>query len=134
MVWTLIFSMGLLQAGEVHQLRDAMMWVESKGETCAYNAEEDAAGILQIRPIMVKEVNRICRLTGDDRRFFLNDRFYVEPSIEMWDIYSAYWCSRRNDFSLQGIARRWAGGTDGHTEDSSLEYWTRVRKRMKDGS
>ena len=46
------------------------MQVESGNDTLAYNAKENAAGCLQIRPIMVREVNR---LLGKDS-FKLKDR------------------------------------------------------------
>ena len=48
----------------------AIIQVESGGDTLAYNAKEDAVGCLQIRPIMVREVNR---LVGKDS-FTLDDR------------------------------------------------------------
>jgi hypothetical protein len=37
----------------------AIIQVESGGDTLAYNSKEDAVGCLQIRPIMVREVNRL---------------------------------------------------------------------------
>jgi hypothetical protein len=49
----------------------AIIQVESGGDTLAYNSKEDAVGCLQIRPIMVREVNR---LVGKDS-FTLYDRW-----------------------------------------------------------
>jgi hypothetical protein len=47
----------------------------------AFNKKENAAGILQIRPIYVKEVNKY-----SDIHFTLADRFDVEKSIQMFFI------------------------------------------------
>ena len=52
----------------------AMIKVESAGNDSAYNLKEDAVGCLQIRPIMVREVNRILKRCGEDKRFDVKDR------------------------------------------------------------
>ena len=44
---------------EYGKLIKAIMAVESSGNPNAYNEAEQSAGILQIRPIMVEDVNRI---------------------------------------------------------------------------
>ena len=42
-------------------LVNALILVESNGNSRAYNKKERACGCLQIRPIMLREVNRILR-------------------------------------------------------------------------
>lgn len=50
------------KATTVHEILNAIEWVESRKETSAYNASEQANGCLQIRPIMLADYVRI---TGD---------------------------------------------------------------------
>ena len=58
----------------------AFAMVESKGNQQAYNARENAVGLLQIRPIMVREANRIA---GEDI-YTLDDRWDAEVSIDIF--------------------------------------------------
>ena len=51
------------KASSVHDIINAIEWEESRKNTSAYNASEDANGCLQIRPIMLADYVRI---TGDD--------------------------------------------------------------------
>ena len=65
----------------------AIGMVESNYNPKAYNASEDAVGILQIRPIYVRDVNRIL----GERRYSLADRWDAKKSIEMTGIYLKYY-------------------------------------------
>lgn len=58
----------------------AFAMVESRGNQEAYNSSEDAVGLLQIRPIMLREANRVA---GEDI-FTLDDRWDAEVSIEIF--------------------------------------------------
>ena len=58
----------------------AFAWVESRGNHMAYNEREDAVGLLQIRPIMVREANR---LLGEEA-FTLADRWEPIESIDIF--------------------------------------------------
>lgn len=127
MVWALIITMGLIQPGDFEKVRTAIEIYESNRNEAAFKEDENAAGCLQIRPIMVDEVNRICGLTGDKRRFTLKDRFFRTKSYEMFEIFTLYWCDRRDDYSVQGIARRWNGGDRGHKKKSTERYWREVK-------
>ena len=49
---------------EQPDLVKALIQVESSGRDNAHNISEDAVGCLQIRPIMVREVNRILHKQG----------------------------------------------------------------------
>ena len=55
-------------------LVDALILVESAGNERAFNKKENACGCLQIRPIMVREVNRILRKQKSEQRFTKEDR------------------------------------------------------------
>jgi len=64
--------------------------IESGHDTTAINHEEDAVGILQIRPIMVDEVNRIQEMAGVQERFTLEDRLNKTQSYRMCAIFLTY--------------------------------------------
>ena len=76
------YPVGEIIATKDTKLIDAIMYVESRGDSMAYNRGEDAVGVLQIRPIMLREVNR---LLGYDR-YNLKDRWSKAKSIEMFEI------------------------------------------------
>ena len=101
----------------------AIIQVESGGDTLAYNSKEDAVGCLQIRPIMVREVNR---LLGKDS-FKLKDRWSKAKSIQMFNILR----SHLKGASDEEIARVWNGGYNGHKKQSTIKYWNKVKKQFK---
>jgi len=101
----------------------AIIQVESGGDTLAYNLKEDAVGCLQIRPIMVREVNR---LVGKDS-FTLSDRWSKAKSIQMFNILR----SNIKEASNEKIARVWNGGYNGHKKQNTIKYWNKVRKNIK---
>lgn len=108
------------------RVRPAIEQVESGGNPDAYNASEDAAGILQIRRIMVDDVNRILAGQKSTKRFTYEDRWDADKSREIFAVYSKYYAKHHKDYSCEGIARRWCGGPTGHKKTSSIEYWKRV--------
>ena len=75
---------------EQPDLVKALIQVESSGRDNAHNISEDAVGCLQIRPIMVREVNRICKLIGSHQRFALKDRFDRQKSIHMFMVWKEF--------------------------------------------
>ena len=104
-------------------LIEAIIEVESGNDTLAYNSKEDAVGCLQIRPIMVREVNR---LLGKDS-FKLKDRWSKAKSIQMFNILR----SHLKGASDEEIARTWNGGYTGHKKQSTIKYWNKVKKQIK---
>jgi len=98
----------------------AIIQVESGGDTLAYNSKEDAVGCLQIRPIMVREVNR---LLGKDS-FTLYDRWSKAKSIQMFKVLR----SHLKGASDEQIARTWNGGYNGKNIPQTLQYWNKVKK------
>lgn len=101
----------------------AMIKVESGGNDSAYNIKEEAVGCLQIRPIMVREVNRILKRCGEDKRFKLKDRWDRDKSIEMFIIWRDY---HHSNSEYEKIARNWNGGADGYKKKSTEKYWEKV--------
>ena len=104
-------------------LIEAIMMVESGGDSLAYNSSEDAVGCLQIRPIMVREINR---LLGKDS-FKLKDRWSKAKSIEMFNVLR----SHTNNPTNEKLARNWNGGYTGHKKQSTIKYWNKVKKQIK---
>lgn len=108
-------------------LTKALIMVESSGSDSAYNASEDAVGCLQIRPIMVREVNRILRKQGKERRFELEDRWDRQLSLEMFHIWREYHHPNSTD---EVIARNWNGGPKGYEKESTIKYWKKVKGKL----
>jgi len=105
-------------------LIDALILVESSGRENAYNKKEDAVGCLQIRPIMVREVNRILRKQNIEQRFTKKDRWDCGLSKEMFYIWRDYHHLNSSD---EVIARCWNGGPRGYKKQSTEHYWYKVQ-------
>ncbi len=109
---------------------DAVIDVESGGDDSAYNKRERAVGCLQIRPIMVREVNRILKSYGVDRRYTLDDRYSRAKSIEIFsmmaeEVTCCEFLSEDEFFEI--VARRWNGGPRGARKKSTIKYWEKVK-------
>lgn len=102
--------------------------VESGGLTTAIS-KSGAVGCLQIKPIVIDDVNRI---TGGVN-FTLQDAFSRERSAEIFMIYTTYYAhpSRigRNP-TAEDVARIWNGGPNGWKKSSTKAYWNRVRAEI----
>ena len=109
---------------KVSELIGAIIQVESRDKDSAYNKSEDAVGCLQIRPIMVREVNRLLKIRGDSRRYTLLNRWNRQKSIEMFLVYN------KNISSFEAKARRWNGGNNGMNKTATVKYWNKVKKEL----
>ena len=103
-------------------LIDAIIHVESRGNSMAHNKREDAVGVLQIRPIMLREVNR---LLGYDK-YNLEDRWSKAKSIEMFEVIREH-TTKPTD---EKLARNWNGGWNGYKKPSTLKYWNKVKEQL----
>ena len=102
---------------------EALIHVESKGDTFAVGDNGRAIGVLQIHPIMVREVNRILEKKGIQRSYTYNDRYDYDKSIEMFLIWKDYY---HKYSTYEKIARCWNGGPRGHTKYCTKRYWYKV--------
>ena len=112
-------------------LIEALIYVESRGkEKCIGDLHliVPSVGVLQIRPIMVREVNRILAILGENKRYKNKDRYSRQKSIEMFIIWRDF--HHKND-SDEIIARCWNGGPNGYKRKSTLRYWKKVKKALK---
>ena len=113
---------GVAGSSPVDPLIMAIIQVESGGDTLAHNIQEDAVGVLQIRPIMVAEVNR---LIGKDS-FTLSDRWSIHKSIAMFNVIRSHTQNPTNE----KLARNWNGGWKGYKKKSTIKYWNNVKKLL----
>ena len=113
---------------DVNPLIQAMIMVESEGNDSAYCKKEEAVGCLQIRPIMVREVNRVLKIQNSELEYTLEDRWSREKSIEMFHIVNGY---HNKNSTYEEIARAWNGGPNWFKKSLTKRYWKRVQKQLK---
>jgi soluble lytic murein transglycosylase-like protein len=107
----------------------ALIIVESNGNNNAVNG--DAAGCLQITPVVVKDVNRFA-----GTKFTLQDRFDRDKSIRMAELYLKYYgriyikkTGKVPDNEV--LARIWNGGPNGWKKSSTQDFWLKVKKEIE---
>jgi len=119
----------LIDSNEI--LINALIEVESLGNDSAIGDKHlvgnEAVGALQIRPIMVREVNRILKIQKSKKRFKRKDRFSREKSIEMFMIWKNY---HHPDGGFETIARNWNGGPRGYKNPRTEHYWAKVQLEL----
>ncbi|MBB76541.1 MAG: hypothetical protein CMJ75_18710 [Planctomycetaceae bacterium] len=111
---------------EAVRLFIAIVLVESGGDPTAVGDGGEAIGIAQIRPILVEDVNRI----EGEERFKHSDALNPLLAFEMFVIYSEHYADHTDDYSPEGIARRWNGGPTGHEKEATKAYWAKVNLRF----
>ena len=119
-----------LEPKPIHKLVNALIYVESKGNDSAVGDRHlgtPSIGVLQIRPIMVREANRILKIQGSSKRFTLKDRFNREKSIEIFMIWKNY---HHPDSDFETIARNWNGGPNGYKSSKTVNYWNKVKNKL----
>ena len=106
-----------------YDIINAIMQVESNGNPNAYAPGEDAVGVLQIRQCMVDDVNRILKRQKLPIRYTYLDRWDINKSFEMFDIFCNYYDLN----TAEAMARGWNGGPRGINKSSTLNYWEKVQ-------
>ena len=115
----------------IDSLVEALIFVESRGKEDAIgdtHLGEPSIGVLQIRPIMVREVNRILKKKGSKMRFKLQDRFDRGKSIWMFMIWKDY---HHPTDGFEKIARNWNGGPNGYRFKRTEPYWAKVKRELE---
>jgi len=107
------------------ELIQAMIWVESRNRDSIYNESENAIGCLQIRPIMVHEINRLCKKYGYDERWVHNDAWSRSKSIHMFKTWARL---TQTDTLYENAARNWNGGPKGYKKNSTKSYWDKCKR------
>ena len=93
-------------------LIQAIIYIESKCDAKARN--KDCLGILQLRPIYVRQVNKILGYN----KFKYDDRLNPTKSIEMFNIYQNYFNKKKNIKKAILL------------HNNSLKYYNKVIKRF----
>ena len=97
------------------RLLNAIIQVESRGNPLQVNFGEQAIGLLQIRKVMLNEVNRIAGY----EKYTVKDCLDSLKSIEMYWTVQSYW-NPTNDFKTGAIV--WNG------RSKHNHYWNKVKK------
>lgn len=97
-------------------LMNAIGFVETKGNTLAYNEKENAVGIFQIRQVRIDDYNR---RTGNN--YALTDMFDETLSEKVF----LYFASKYKPNELEKIAKAW-NGSGPMTE----YYWKRIKENL----
>lgn len=115
----------------MNEFLTALIEVESQGRDSIIGDKHlvgnEAVGALQIRPIMVREVNRILKKQKINKRYNLEDRFSRKKSIEMFMIWKNY---HHSGDSFEKIARCWNGGPRGIKNKRTEHYWAKVQLEL----
>jgi hypothetical protein len=107
----------------------AICYVESRGNPTAWNAAESAAGIAQIRPVVVADCNRILGQT----RFTLASRWDPREARAMFDLYTGHYSRGYAGDRAEIAARIWNGGPRGPRKPSTARYWAAVQAARAPG-
>jgi hypothetical protein len=97
------------------KLMQAILEIESAGDTMAFNALEEAYGPFQIRPIRLRDYNI---RTG--KNYGMNDCYTFRVSREVFLYYAT-----RIGFDYETIARKWNG-----SGVMTIDYWLRVKAEL----
>lgn len=123
------------------KLMNAIIQVESEGNPKAFNPKGNCAGILQITPILVQEVNKILKdknskkryvydKTGKTRSAKWDDRYSVEKSKEMFILLQEHFNPEHN---IEKAIKCWNSGFYGNYKNRSTDYYRKVMKIYNGG-
>ena len=109
------------------ELLAALIAVESGGNDMA-RGRHGELGALQVRPCVVRDVNRIA---GTHYRWAeMTNRW---AAMGVFRIYTGHYCTEARlgrPVTNQDLARVWHGGPSGWKRSKTVAYWRRVRARM----
>ena len=107
---------------------NAISKVESKGNPSAVS--KDCVGILQIRPILVKQCNIWLKDQKSSKRYTLKDRYDVEKSKEMFIMIQEHYNPSHN---VEKAIRLWNGGPS-YSKVKTENYYRKVMKYYNGGN
>ena len=107
------------------ELLAALIAVESGGDDLA-RGRHGELGALQVRPCVVRDVNRIA---GTHYRWTeMTNRW---AAVGVFRIYTGHYCAKLGrPVTDQDRARTWHGGPTGWKRRQTLAYWKRVRAQI----
>lgn len=95
------------------KLIHAIGMVETSLDTLAYNAEEEATGYFQIRPVRINDYNK---RTGST--YSLKDMYNYKSAEKVF----LYYATTIGPFNFEKIARSWNG-----SGPMTVSYWNKVK-------
>jgi hypothetical protein len=101
----------------LERLWEATIAVESSNNPHAFNQKEKAIGIVQIRPIRLKDFNK---RTG--KHYKPIDCYNIKISKEIW----SYYANKFPPNDYESISRSW----NGKGRKTSV-YWGKIKKHLK---
>lgn len=105
----------------IKELIKSISYVESRWNPDTINVRENAVGYLQIRPVMLREVNRIL----GHEKYRSEDRFSKEKSIEMFLIVQKFYNPK---FNHKIACMIWNEGRTDTTNINNKPYWRKVKR------
>jgi len=100
----------------------AFIKLESNFKADAVNPILGAAGILQITPVMIADVNKICKRIGLKRHYKIQDAFSPEKSLEIFRL-AMLWYDPAN---IQEACKIWFGRGKQHDGWTWKEYYEKL--------
>ena len=122
---TMAYSQTRKEVEKWQHVMDAIIQVESEGNPKAKS--KDCVGVLQIRSILVRDVNEYLKIKKISKRFSLNDRFNVNKSKEMFILYQERYNPTNN---VEKAIRLWNGGCR-YSVSKTEKYYRKVLAHMK---
>jgi hypothetical protein len=109
----------------------ALIAIESGGDDLAVWDKGKSVGCLQIQKAVITDVNRYY-----GRNYQLYDRYVRAHSIEIAKLYLAYWGrayerETKKQVTDEVLARIWNGGPKGYEKEKTIQYWHKVKEKMK---
>jgi len=109
----------------------AIIHVESGGDLNAIGDGGDSRGCMQIQAGVITDVNQ----TFKTNYSWPKDTLSKEKSIELFRKYMARYATKKRlgrEPTLEDYARIWNGGPNGYKKKATLDYWRKVKARMKE--
>ena len=107
---------------------NAIIQVESKGNTNAISKDQKCVGVLQIQKIVVDDCNEyLTNVLKSKQRFNYDDRYDKDKSIEMFILIQKRYNKSNN---IEKAIRLWNGGC-GYSIPKTQNYYEKVMKCYK---
>jgi hypothetical protein len=100
----------------------AIILAESGGRWDAYNAKEEALGVLQLRPVMVRHVS-----TLSDKEYKLSDRLDSLKSVEMFKLLMSI---RNPRYDIDTACNLWNAGNPNPTNQRIKDKVSIYKQRV----
>lgn len=114
---------GAVSSGSIDELLDAIALVESNNRANAVGDGGSAVGAYQIRPIFLRDINRILGW----EKYELDDRWDRQKSRAMARVYLDHYGRGR---TLIEMARQYNGGPRGHLKEATKPFAVKILAAM----